>query len=68
MEDIVHAYGLVRSKSVPGKLYAVHLEGVLAEKIEILEPSGRAEPAAHGVSRILHALDVRQFRKAWGKP
>jgi hypothetical protein len=67
MGDIVHAYALVQSKAVPGKFYAVHLENVLAERFEILEPSARAEPAAHGVSRILHALDIRQFKKAWGR-
>jgi hypothetical protein len=67
LEDIAHAYAVVPSKTQPGRFYSVHLEGVLAEKVTILEGSGRAEPAIHGVSRILNALDMRQWRRSWGK-
>ena len=65
MGEIVHAYAIVKSKSNEGRYYAVHLEEVTAKKVDVLEPSGRSEPAAHGVSRILHALDLRHFRRAW---
>jgi hypothetical protein len=62
----VHAYAVVQSKQ-DGRFYALHLEDVTAKKIEVLEPSGRAEPAIHGINRISHALDLRQFKRAWGR-
>jgi hypothetical protein len=65
LSEITHAYAIVKSKTGEGRYYAVHLEGVTASGISILEPSGRPEPAAHGVSRILHALDLRHFKRAW---
>lgn len=68
MSEIVHAYALVASKENPNRFYAVHLKGVVAAEVDILEPSGRHEPATHGVSRILNALNLRQWRRDWGSP
>jgi hypothetical protein len=62
---VAHAYAMIEDGV--GRFKAVHLTNVLAESVEVLEPSGRSEPAAHGMQRIELAMKVRHRRKEWGK-
>lgn len=64
---IPHAYALVPVAGKPGLYYAVHLEGVVAEKLEHLEPSGRPAHAPYGMMRISGAMEKRHLQKKWGK-
>lgn len=54
-----HAYALVQDER--GGWYALHLEGVTAQKVTRLEPNGRSEPGMFAASRVTLAIE-RQFR------
>lgn len=64
-ELIPHAYALVPVGL--GKFRAVHLTNVVAEKVECLEPSGRAEPGTHGLARCETAMMRRYRDGGWVK-
>lgn len=57
---IGHAYALIPAGI--GRFRAVHLEGVIADKVNDLEPEGRGEPVALGVQRVTLALTKRARR------
>lgn len=62
---IPHAYALVPHPTKPGAFFAVHLRGVAASEVEVLEPSDRAEPATYGLLRIGQAMEKRHKEKLW---
>jgi hypothetical protein len=63
---IPHAYALVPHPTRQGLYYTVHLEGVVAERLEHLEFSKRAEAAPYGMQRIEAAMQRRHHHKKWG--
>lgn len=65
-KPIPHAYALVSDPKQPGRWFAVHLTGVIAEGLSILEPSDRNEPATYGLHRIHQAMQRRHAEKKWG--
>ena len=65
---IPHAYALIPHPDKPGLFYAVHLEGVFAEKLSHLEPSDRPSQAVFGLLRISQAMENRHRTKKWGSP
>ncbi len=66
-ELIAHAYAVIPGPSA-GEFYAVHLEGVRAEKITRLEPNGRREPALRCAQRIENVMHKRSLKRDWGSP
>lgn len=62
---IPHAYALIADPNRPGRFFAVHLTDVIAQGLDILEPSGRSEPATYGLQRIDRAADRRHKEKRW---
>lgn len=63
---IPHAYALVPVEGKPGLFYAVHLENVVAERLDHLEANGRPAMAPHGMIRIHGAMETRHRQKKWG--
>jgi hypothetical protein len=47
------------------KYFAVHLEGAIAEKITVIEASGRAEYSTKGVMRLMREMEIRHAKKGW---
>jgi hypothetical protein len=61
-----HAYAMVQDER--GGWYAVHLEGVTADKITRLEPNGRREHGGFALSRVVMAMQRRHHERKWGRP
>lgn len=59
-----HAYAMVQDPR--GGWYAVHLEGVRAEKVTRLEPNGRREHGGFALSRAVMAMQRRHSERKWG--
>lgn len=64
-KPVPHAYALMQDPHRPGKYFAVHLSNVIAEDIEYLEASARAENVAYGLRRLSAAMEERHRRRAW---
>jgi hypothetical protein len=63
--EAAHAYALVPDPEHAGKYLAVHLEGVIAEKAEVLQPSTRGEYPATAQLRVENAMHARTRRQKW---
>ncbi len=65
-KPVPHAYALIPAEGRPGLFYAVHLQGVQAEKLAHLEPNSRCLSAPFGLIRIHAAMEKRHAEKKWG--
>lgn len=63
---IPHAYALVPHERIPGLFYAVHLINVSAERLEHVEPSGRASHGPFQLQRIQQHMETRHRARKWG--
>ena len=63
---IPHAYALVPHPTKEGLFYAVHLENVVAERLDHLELSGRPSAGPFGLNRITQAMETRHRARRWG--
>jgi hypothetical protein len=64
IKNLPHAYAMVQDAR--GGWYALHLEGVTAEKVTRMEPNGRREHGGFAMSRIVEAVQKRHHRRQWG--
>ncbi len=63
---IPHAYALVPHPDKPGLFYAVHLEGVSAERLTHVEPSARPSHGPYQLQRIYREMETRHRARKWG--
>lgn len=66
IKRLPHAYAMVQDER--GGWYALHLEGVKAEKVTRLEPNGKREHGGFAMSRIVQAVQKRHHKREWGRP
>lgn len=64
---IPHAYALVPVPGKPGHYHALHLEGVIAEKVTDLTPDAKTTAPVRGMERIFDAMNRRHRAKKWGR-
>jgi hypothetical protein len=51
---------------VPGKVYAVQLRGVMATEVIHLEPNKEPTAPAHGLNRVVFAMQKMFHKRSWG--